>query len=167
MARKSRALSGAAKTAYLKRAIRAADGIDPAAAERLAAQLNTDIASLSLRDAASEAEAAADAAARDEIRADTPAAAETHAAPPDAATASRPETAFDPFSPNVVVVIRTRGRDAVLAELDEIRSIEQLRLLAREQQLSIAGELATADDIRHAIVAAAERRIANRRAAAS
>ena len=42
-----------------------------------------------------------------------------------------------------------------------------LRQLAREQQLGISADLAEASDIRLAIVAAAERRIANRRAAAS
>lgn len=86
---------------------------------------------------------------------------------PAAATLASPATPFDPYSPNVIVVIRTRGRDAVLAELHDIEDIECLRLLAREQQLGIAPDLDSPGDIRLAIVAAAERRIANRRAAAS
>jgi hypothetical protein len=67
----------------------------------------------------------------------------------------------------VIVVFRTLGRDAALAELHAIEDVECLRLLAREQRLGIASDLANAADIRHAIVAAAERRVANRRAAAS
>jgi hypothetical protein len=55
----------------------------------------------------------------------------------------------------------------VLEELTSIDDVASLRLLAREQQLGIANDLDEAADIRLAIVAAAERRIANRRAAAS
>ena len=78
-----------------------------------------------------------------------------------------PERApFDPFSPNLVVVVRLGGRDAALAALAAIESPDDLRLLAREQQLSVEDEAVTADELRRAIVAAAERRIANRRAAA-
>ena len=83
------------------------------------------------------------------------------------APASPAPPVFDPYSPNVVVVFRTRGRDAVLAALHDIDDVTCLRLLAREQQLGIAGDLDDASAIRQAIVAAAERRIANRRAAAS
>lgn len=74
---------------------------------------------------------------------------------------------FDPYSPNVIVVFRTRGRDAALEELHSIDDIERLRLLAREQQLGISSDLVDPTSIRQAIVAAAERRITNRRAAAS
>lgn len=72
---------------------------------------------------------------------------------------------FDPYSPNVIVVLRKSGREQVLEALSSISEAEQLRLLAREQQLGIAQDLVTLDEIRLAIVAAAERRIANRRAA--
>ena len=74
---------------------------------------------------------------------------------------------FDPFSPNVVVVLRRSGRDKALSELGAIRAPDRLKLLAREQQLTIPAQLADAQEIRAAIVAAAERRVANRRAAAS
>jgi hypothetical protein len=65
------------------------------------------------------------------------------------------------------VIVRKQGRNVALAALEAIESIENLRLLAREQRLSIGEEHGTAADIRAAIVTAAERRIANRMAAAS
>jgi hypothetical protein len=74
---------------------------------------------------------------------------------------------FDPYSPNIVVLIRTRGRAATIAELAAIGDVDCLRLLAREQQLGIAPGLSHQADICEAIADAAERRIANRRAAAS
>jgi hypothetical protein len=60
------------------------------------------------------------------------------------------------------VVLRRSGRDAVLAALDAIESLHDLRLLAREQRLSVGANLSSAAELRAAIVAAAERRIANR-----
>jgi hypothetical protein len=76
-------------------------------------------------------------------------------------------TPFDPFSPNIIVVVRTAGREAALAALTAIDSPDNLRLLAREQRLTVAGDAASAADLRIAIVTAAERRIANRMAAAT
>ena len=73
---------------------------------------------------------------------------------------------FDPFSPNVVLIVRQSGRGAALAALAAIDGIDKLRLLAHEQRLSINAELSSPAELRAAIVAAAERRIANRMAAA-
>ena len=154
MARGTRPLSGAAKDGYLRRTLRAEPELTEATRDRIAARLQSEIASLSLRPAAAS-EMAADAA-----ESIPPVSAPVNAPAPTAMT-------FDPYTPNVIVVIRTRGRDAVLAELRAISKIEDLRLLAREQQLGLTGELVNVDEICLAIVAAAERRIANRRAAAS
>lgn len=169
MAKSTRALSGAAKDAYLKRAIGSDEDIPAPARDRLTAKLRGEIASVSLR----SAEAAADKPAVAGLEGSTAAAPVTgfRANFTDAhnATPAGPVTcgAFDPYSPNVIVIIRTRGRQAVLDQLGRIDDIDKLRLLAREQQLGIAADLANPDAIRNAIVAAAERRIANRRAAAS
>ena len=110
----------------------------------------------------------------DALRSEGPAAGAHQAAAmpaPDAAAAHSGATGdlddFDPFSPNVVVVVRKDGREAALTSLAAIERPEQLKRLAREQQLGIDPALADSADIRAAIVAAAERRIANRRAAAS
>jgi hypothetical protein len=48
-----------------------------------------------------------------------------------------------------------------------IESLDDLRLLAREQRLAVGAGLSSAAELRAAIVTAAERRIANRMAAAS
>ena len=64
-------------------------------------------------------------------------------------------------------ILRTGGREKAMAVLGSIANAEHLKILAREQQLGIDPELALPDEIRSAIVSAAERRIANRRAAAS
>ena len=63
--------------------------------------------------------------------------------------------------------MRKSGRDAALAALDAIDSPDNLRLLAREQRLTVGADAVSAAELRAAIVTAAERRIANRMAAAS
>lgn len=156
MAKGTRQLSGAAKDAYLKRAIKAEAEIPAPARVRLTERLTAEIAVVSLR-AGKVPDAPVEAVAE---------VAATIEAPEASVPASSPP-AFDPYQPNVIVIFRTRGREAVLAQLGDIADVEHLRLLAREQQLGIAADLASANDIRHAIVAAAERRIANRRAAVS
>src|SRR6185312_129537 len=59
---------------------------------------------------------------------------------------------FDPFSPNIVVVVRKSGRAAALAALDAVDSLDNLRLLAREQRLSVSADLASVAEVRAAIV---------------
>ena len=117
--------------------------------DRLVSRLRQDIAQLRLR---------------------THARADAEAPPPPAASPPRrprPRRPFDPFSPNVIVVVRKSGRDAALAALGGIDSVDDLRLLAREQRLTVPADLSSAEELRAAIVGAAERRIANRMAAAS
>ena len=145
MSKPARALSGAAKNAYIAKVVKSALGEDHVARDEVARQLAAAIASLRVPVEAARAEAAADVV----IEAD-----------------AGGEEAFDPFTPNVIVVLRTKGREAVLAALEGIERENQLRLLAHEQQLGLPEEAVSAPAIRDAIVAAAERRIANRRAAA-
>jgi hypothetical protein len=65
-----------------------------------------------------------------------------------------------------VVVVRKFGSEAAIEALGAIDSIENLRFLAREQRLNVEGGVLSAAEMRIAIVRAAERRIANRVAAA-
>ena len=144
MAKRVQSLTGEAKDAFLERAAASAGGGDVLEAlKRDVTRVWVRIEALAsgVPEAATDALPAEDAAAADD--------------------------AFDPYTPNVIVVIRTKGREAALAALQRIAAPANLRLLAREQQLGIEAELSAADEIRQAIVAAAERRIANRRAAAS
>ena len=144
MAKKTKALSGASQDAYFRRVLKANPHLPAEDRERLVGRLRQDIAQLRLR-----------TQARTNCAAPLPAVC----LPTPAAGTS----AFDPFSPNVIVVIRKSGRDAALLGID---SADQLRLLAREQRLAVPANVSSAQELRAAIVAAAERRIANRMAAA-
>lgn len=142
MTKPPRPLTGFAKDAWLRRQVSRAGST-----EEIARRLQAEIASLKPR----LAEAAAD----------------LDPVPTGEASAPDEPPGFDPFTPNVVVIVRTRGAAAAAAALQAIASPDDLRLLAREQRLSIGDDVADPPALRAAIVAAAERRIANRRAAAS
>ncbi len=153
MQKKTKALSGASQDAYFRRILKAYPNLSADERDRLVQRLRGEIAQLRLR-----------RTARAEIETSVPpASAPLPPASPRPAIVAPP---FDPFCPNVIVVVRTLGREAALAALAAIDSLDDLRLLAREQRLAVAAELSSATDLRAAIVAAAERRIANRMAAA-
>jgi hypothetical protein len=154
MQKKTRALSGASQDAYFRRVLKAYPNLTAEERDRLVQRLRREIAQLRLR-----------RTARAEIETIVP-----PASVPAATAAPRPAIAalpFDPFCPNVIVVVRTAGREAALAALAAIDSLDDLRLLAREQRLAVAPDVSSAADMRAAIVASAERRIVNRMAAAS
>ena len=151
MTKGNKPLWGTSKDAYFRRILKTEAGLGAAAAERLFRRLQAEIVQVRLRETSPELGLGALHQASVETR------------EIDAAAAAP----FDPYSPNVVVVVRTAGRERALAALSRIDRVEHLRLLAREQQLSIEAGIESAADIRAAIVSAAERRIANRRAAAS
>ncbi|HEU4377619.1 MAG TPA: hypothetical protein VFR73_03535 [Hyphomicrobiaceae bacterium] len=166
MQKKTRALSGASQDAYFRRVFKAYPNLSVDERERLVQRLRQEIAQLRLRRSArSEAETPSPEAPT--VRAPATPAGARVAAVPAASISANISTPFDPFSPNVIVVVRTAGRDAALAALTAIDCPDNLRLLAREQRLAVAGDPTSATDLRAAIVAAAERRIANRMAAAS
>jgi hypothetical protein len=148
MAKKTKALSGASQDAYFRRVFKANPNLPAEDRERLVGRLRQDIAQVRLR---RHARANIEAPPR---QASLPV--------PAAAT-----TSFDPYSPNVIVVVRKSGREAALAALVGIDSADHLRLLAREQRLAVPANVRSAQELRAAIVTAAERRIANRMAAAS
>jgi hypothetical protein len=154
MAKKNtKALSGASKDAFLRRTLKDETALTDEVRARLTRRLQETIASLRVRTGADD----------DDL--DDVTAADT--SPPAATVAPElPAAAFDPYSPNVIVVIRKIGRESALNQLMAIENVDNLRLLAREQQLSIDPDLAAPDAIRDAIITAAERRIANRKAAA-
>jgi hypothetical protein len=181
MSKKTRALSGASQDAYFRRVLKAHPNLSAAERDQLLARLKAEIAQLRVR---LEPRQASDAPAAAPVEVPAP------TLPPPVAIAAEPLSAldepapaepapiielpvavspepFDPFSPNIVVVVRTQGCDAALAALDVIDSVDNLRLLAREQRLSVSADLASAAEMRAAIVGAAQRRIANRMAAAS
>ena len=148
MAKKTKALSGASQDAYFRRVFKANPNLPAEDRERLVGRLRQDLAQVRLRT---------------HVRANVEGPPPQASLPvPAAATSS-----FDPYSPNVIVVVRKSGSEAALAALTAIDSTDHLRHLAREQRLALPADLQSAQELRAAIVTAAERRIANRMAAAS
>ncbi|MDO9382447.1 MAG: hypothetical protein Q7T86_06240 [Hyphomicrobiaceae bacterium] len=162
MSKSTRSISGAAKNTFLDGIVRSALGDDHAARARLMEELTAAVSSLRIR---VEAERGRKATTRTvTLPAPPPASAGTAAG---YGPATDLDADFDPYTPNVIVVLRTRGRDAALAALAAITNERHLRLLAHEQQLGVPEARASLADLRQAIVAAGERRIANRLAAGS
>jgi CRP-like cAMP-binding protein len=166
--RKTIALSGAAQDAYFRRLLKAHPGLGAEDRDRVLQRLRREIAQLQLRREPPRQDASAPTLSTKAARASEAPALGTRA---DVSPRSDPLTAaaaapFDPFSPNIVVLVRTSGSAAALAALAGIDSEKELRLLAHEQRLSVRPDLSSLTELRAAIVAAAERRIANRLAAA-
>lgn len=88
------------------------------------------------------------------------------AAPELAARHARAEN-FNPYLFSAIVVLAKQGRDGLSKRLQEIKTVENLRAFAEAQHVPVDAKLRRLDDIRKAIVAAAEQRLADRKAAAS
>lgn len=157
MTKSTRTLSGAAKNTFLDGIVRSALGDDHAARERLMQELMVAVASLRIRIDAERALHKAGEPIEPQLGiADDE---------PEALSEAPSAAPFDPYSPNVIVLLRTKGRDAALTALATITDAQNLRLLAHEQQLGVPQDPLPLIELRTAIVAAAERRIANRQAA--
>ena len=159
MAKTVKSLTGKAKDDYLAR-VAGELGLNPDERERLAERLQRELSRVWVRlEAIGDDQPAAGDGGQD---------AREQAGPVDGSEVILAAgDSFDPFTPNVIVVLRTAGREKLLAELRDIAACENLRRLAREQQLGVEADVTGAEALRQAIIAAAERRIANRRAAAS
>ena len=152
MSKSTRAISGAAKNTFLDGIVRSALGDDHEARERLLAELTAAVASLRIRVEAEKGR--------------TTTKTVTLKAPPTSPqVADTSDQDFDPYTPNVIVVVRTKGRDAALAALSLITEERHLRSLAHEQQLAVPDAKVSMSELRDAIVMSAERRVANRIAA--
>jgi hypothetical protein len=173
MRKKTKALSGASQDAYFRRVLKAHANLSADERDQLVGKLRQEVAQLRVRvEPRRDGEAAPQPAPPAEhqetaLPEPPPATCTEIVAPIPERPAAITSASFDPFSPNIVVVVRKSGRAAALAALDAIDSLDNLRLLAREQRLSVGADLVSAAEMRTAIVAAAERRIANRMAAAS
>lgn len=86
---------------------------------------------------------------------------------PAAVPAAEPPQAFDPYAIGAVVTLQRAGADALMDRLSAIGSVEHLVSLAAAQNLAVKPGWSTADELRAAIIACAEQRLAERRAAAS
>jgi hypothetical protein len=95
-----------------------------------------------------------------------PAATVTAKGKSPAADAS-PNAPFDPYAFSAIVVLAKTGKDGLMKRLAEIKSAEHLKAFAEAQHLAVNPSVKKLDDLRRAIVAATEQRLADRKAAAS
>ena len=171
MTRRTRALSGASQDAYFRRLFRSHSSLTPEERDKIVQLLRREIAQLRLRRQQREGEAEAVGEATPTRPAPVAGTSPTRPADvqpaPIAARIEPVAVPFDPFSINVVVLLRTGRHERLLGALEDIDSADNLRLLAREQRLSVGGDMTSPAQLRAAIVQAAERRVANRIAAAS
>ena len=150
MGRQTKPLSGGGKDKFLRGLVEAVDGIAEGPRRALTQALTDSISEVRVR-----------REAYDRVRnapepQDAPTVAPNTEAPP-----------FDPFAFSVITVLTKRGKAGLHAELDKVGSIDHLRHIADAQHLALDPALSTLDDIRAAIVTGTERRIAERKAAAS
>ncbi len=83
------------------------------------------------------------------------------------ASEAKSEVPFDPYAFSAMVVLTKTGREGLAKRLSEIKGADNLRKFAEAQHLGIDRKLSKIDDLRKAILHAAEQRLADRRAAAS
>jgi hypothetical protein len=93
----------------------------------------------------------------------------TKKAVPPAETQDRHDRAenFNPYLFSALVTLSKQGRDGLMTRLEDIQSVEHLRAFAEAQHVPVDAALEQTDEIREAIVAGVERRLADRKAAAS
>lgn len=86
------------------------------------------------------------------------------------APAQAADTPFDAYAIGLVPTFQREGRDGLIAKLGTIASVEQLRAMAKAQQIVLPQELRTGpvtpEALRTAVADAVAKRIADRRAAA-
>jgi hypothetical protein len=156
--KETKSLSGASQDAYFTRVLKADPNLTTEGRERIVGHFRNEIAQVRLR-----VKVPRDIAASTYVPLET---APRRVEANSQRASANAEQPFDPYSPNVVVVVRKFGSETAIAALGAIDSIENLRYLACEQRLNVEGGILSAAEMRIAIVRAAERRIANRVAAA-
>lgn len=87
------------------------------------------------------------------------------------ANASATAEAFDPYAFGLIPIYQREGGAALRTKLDTIASVDHLRKMARAQQIGLPANIrrgeVSPETVRDAIMSAVEKRIADRRAAAS
>jgi hypothetical protein len=187
MSRTTKALSGPAKDKVLRALVAGTDAVPADVAARVGEVLARSLSEVRVRrdawdatrgltadvaTAAPIAETVAKKAGKKPSpapSATTPAApAASPAAPTPAAPAVAPAAnAFDPYAFSAVSILTKKGKAALAAAFDTIGNVEDLHKVAVAQHLAIDPALTDVNVIRATLVAATERRIAERKAAAS
>ena len=190
MKRTTKKLSGIGLELFLRRFYGSYSGIDEALARRLSQDGAKTFASVRIRRMAwhdwrpkqRSVGGAADTATRPPIEQSTappPRARASPTAVPTPETPAQPsvtapqdggDVPFDPYAIGLVPIYQREGPEGLGAKLADIPSLDNLRKMARSQQVALPAELrgddADIEAVRTAIVKAVGKRIANRRAAA-
>ncbi len=174
MARTTKQLSGGGKDKFFRGLVAAVAGLPQDAAAAVTAELIEQVTDVRVRRETWQALAgAADVAGATpsavEVTVATPKLGKSRAPTlePDPGHVPAPEAAFDPFGFSAVALLTRKGKAALAAELETIASASHLHQLATAQHLAVDTTIADAAALRAAIVAGTERRIAERKAAAS
>lgn len=160
MARNTKPLSGGAKDKFLRGIVASVEGVPPGVVKALTQELTNNITEVRVRRQAYER-------VRDGEPAAQPGEMTRAAALPQIAPKAPESAAFDPFAFSVVAVLTKKGKAVLAAELDKVGTSDDLRRLAEAQHLALDPALADMAEMRAAILVGAERRIAERKAAAS
>lgn len=173
MRRTTRKYSGPALDRYLKRFFAEEPGLSSAAAAQLATRGAATFSSLRVRAKPQALPRAREgvllASGHVSARAAHPA-LPTSSAPAVHAPASDPAAEFDPYVIGLVPTFQREGRDGLITRLAAIAGVDNLRKMARTQQIVLPDALrqgdVTAEVLRAAIADAVAKRIADRKAAA-
>lgn len=77
------------------------------------------------------------------------------------------EKAFDPYVFSIIVVLKRQGAAVLMQRLEAVTEAEHLLQMATAQHIGVDKSITSVKKLRKAIVAGAEQRLADRRAAAS
>ncbi|MFA5955767.1 hypothetical protein [Hyphomicrobium sp.] len=142
--------------AFFRAHIRRETAVDAETAEKLAAALTKAVNRMLVREVPADSPEAPVAAPAPEIKSPIEV-QERH---------DRAEN-FNPYLFSALVALAKHGRDGLMLRLKDIKSAEHLRAFAEAQHVPVDASLKRTDDIRKAIVVGVERRLADRKAAAS
>lgn len=152
------------KRAFFRAFLQREKNLDAAAAEKLADTLARAVNMMRVWDVPDLAPAA-DAPAKDQTP--TKQKGKSTTAPATASPAQPAAAPFDPFAFSPIVVLVKTGKDGLMKRLLDIKSVDNLKAFADAQHLAVAPSIKKIDELRKAIVAATEQRLADRKAAAS
>jgi hypothetical protein len=168
MRRPTKKYSGPALQRYLRRFYAAEPGLTPATAEQLARRATAAFSSVHVRKgiAGLPSSASRSSPTAEHAAAATPA----HQVAPAPAETGVPAAEFDAYAIGLVPIFQREGRDGLIAKLSTVTSVDNLRKMARAQQIvlpdAMRQEGVAIDVLRGAIADAVGKRIADRRAAA-
>ena len=148
--------------AFFRAHIQRETNLDGAAAEKLSEALNNAVNRMLVWDLPQAAAVPPQILASGTIKGKS----KPPAAGPAPAVAPGP-AAFDPYAFSAMVVLAKTGKDGLAKRLAEIKNAADLKTLAEAQHLAVNPGLKKTEDLRKAILAATEQRIADRKAAAS